>query len=102
MKLGGTAPTGVAVVNSTTITATTAAHAAGAVSVVVTNSDNQSGTLTNGYTYGNLIPLTFNTCWGTNEAAAAANSITVSVSPTGGSGHLLVGFARYATSWPGP
>ena len=40
--------------------------------------------------------LTFNTCWGTNEAAAAANSITVSVSPTGGSGHLLVGFARYA------
>ena len=44
------------VVNSTTITATTAAHAAGAVSVVVTNSDNQSGTLTNGYSYGNPAP----------------------------------------------
>jgi hypothetical protein len=41
----------VAVANSTTITATTGGHAAGAVNVVVTNSDNQSGTLTNGYTY---------------------------------------------------
>ena len=38
-------------VNSTSITATTPAHAAGAVNVVVTNTDAQSGTLTNGYTY---------------------------------------------------
>jgi hypothetical protein len=38
-------------VSSTSITATTAAHAAGAVNVVVTNTDSQSGTLTNGYTY---------------------------------------------------
>src|SRR6185369_11114218 len=37
--------------NSTSITATTPAHAAGAVNVVVTNSDTQSGTLSNGYTY---------------------------------------------------
>ena len=51
VSLGGTTATGVTVVNSTTITATTAAHAAGAVSVVVTNTDAQSGTLTNGYTY---------------------------------------------------
>ena len=51
VKLGGTAATGVTVVSSTSITATTAAHAAGAVSVVVTNTDAQSGTLTNGYTY---------------------------------------------------
>ena len=51
VNLGGTAATGVTVVNSTTITATTAAHAAGAVSVVVTNTDAQSGTLNNGYTY---------------------------------------------------
>ena len=33
------------VVSSTSITATTAAHAAGAVNVVVTNTDAQSGTL---------------------------------------------------------
>ena len=51
VKLGGTAATGVVVGSSTSITATTAAHTAGAVSVVVTNSDGQSGTLTNGYSY---------------------------------------------------
>ncbi len=51
VSFGGTAATGVTVVNSTSITATTPAHAAGAVNVVVTNSDTQTGTLTNGYTY---------------------------------------------------
>ena len=51
VKLGGAAATGVTVVSSTSITATTPAHAAGAVSVVVTNSDAQSGTLASGYTY---------------------------------------------------
>jgi hypothetical protein len=51
VSLGGTAATGVTVVNSTTITATTAAHSAGAVNVVVTNTDAQSGTLPSGYTY---------------------------------------------------
>ena len=51
VSLGGTAATGVTVVNSTSITATTAAHAAGTVNVVVTNTDAQSGSLANGYTY---------------------------------------------------
>src|SRR5437763_2845099 len=51
VKLGGTAATGVTVVSSTSITATAAAHATGTVNVVVTNTDAQSGTLTNGYTY---------------------------------------------------
>jgi hypothetical protein len=51
VTIGGTAATGVSVSNSTTITATTPAHAAGAVNVVVTNPDAQSGTLTNGFTY---------------------------------------------------
>ena len=45
VTLGGTAATNVTVVNSTTITATTPAHAAGAVNVVVRNTDGQSGTL---------------------------------------------------------
>ena len=45
VSLGGTAATGVTVVSSTSITATTPAHAAGAVNVVVTNTDGQSGTL---------------------------------------------------------
>src|SRR5438128_856056 len=56
VSLGGTAATNVTVVSSTSLTATTAAHAAGAMDVVVTNSDGQSGTLTGGYTYINSAP----------------------------------------------
>ena len=52
VKLGGTSATGVTVVSATTITATTPAHAAGIVDVVVTNPDAQVGTRTGGFTYG--------------------------------------------------
>jgi hypothetical protein len=51
VKLGGAAASSVVVVSSTSITATTPAHPAGSVDVVVTNSDGQSATLTGGYTY---------------------------------------------------
>ena len=51
VSLGGTAASNVNVASSTSITATTATHAAGPVSVVVTNSDGQNGTLSNTYTY---------------------------------------------------
>ncbi|HKV35091.1 MAG TPA: IPT/TIG domain-containing protein [Pyrinomonadaceae bacterium] len=51
VSLGGTAATNVTVVSSTSITATTPAHAAGMVNVAVTNTDSQSATLNNGYTY---------------------------------------------------
>ncbi len=54
VSLGGTAATNVVIVSSTSITATTPAHAAGSVNVVVTNSDNQSATLTNGYSYSGV------------------------------------------------
>lgn len=43
--------TNVNVVSSTSITATTPAHAAGPVNVVVTNTNGQSGTLTSGFSY---------------------------------------------------
>ena len=56
VTVGGTAATGVAVVSSTSITATTPAHPPGGASVVVTNTDSQSGTLSNGYTYANPAP----------------------------------------------
>jgi hypothetical protein len=49
--IGGANATSEVFVNSTTLTATTPAHAAGIVNVVVTNPDAQSGTLTNGYAY---------------------------------------------------
>ena len=51
VTFGGVAATGVTVGGATSITATTPAHAAGAVDVVVTNPDAQSGTLTVGFTY---------------------------------------------------
>ncbi|MEA2238310.1 MAG: hypothetical protein QOC81_3034 [Thermoanaerobaculia bacterium] len=50
VKFGGTLATNVSV-TSTAITATTPAHAAGKVDVVVTNGDTQSATLALGYTY---------------------------------------------------
>jgi IPT/TIG domain len=50
VTFGGTPATNVTVVSSTSITATTPAHAAGAVNVVVSDSGG-SGTLTNGFTY---------------------------------------------------
>ena len=49
----GTAATGVTVVNDTTITATTPAHSAGTVAVVVSNPDFQSGSLAGSFTYTN-------------------------------------------------
>lgn len=49
VSIGGSAATGVSFVSSTTLTATTPAHAAGTVNVVVTNPDTQAGSLTNGY-----------------------------------------------------
>jgi Glycosyl hydrolases family 16/IPT/TIG domain len=51
VTIGGTAATGVTVVSSTSITAKTPAHAAGAADVVVKNTNNQTGTLSSGYTY---------------------------------------------------
>ena len=57
VSLGGTAASTVVVGSSTSITATTTAHAAGAVNVVVTNPDSQSGSLANSYTYGNPAPM---------------------------------------------
>jgi hypothetical protein len=51
VTVGGTAGTNVTVSSSTSITATTPAHAAGLVNVMVTNTDGQSGTLVNGYNY---------------------------------------------------
>jgi hypothetical protein len=51
VTFGGTSATGANVTSSTSITATTPAHSAGMVNVVVANSDGQSGQLSNGFTY---------------------------------------------------
>jgi hypothetical protein len=51
VTFGGSAATSIVVVNATTITAVTPAHAAGAVNVTVTNTDTSTATLSNGYTF---------------------------------------------------
>jgi len=51
VTIGGAAATSVAVVSSTSITAKSPAHAAGAADVAVKNTDNQTGGLSGGYTY---------------------------------------------------
>src|SRR5436853_6851726 len=51
VSIGGANATGVTVVSSTSITAATPAHAAGTAGVTVTNTDGQSSTLANAFTY---------------------------------------------------
>lgn len=72
VKVGATSATNVSVPSSTSITATTPAHAAGKVDVVVTNSDSQSATRAQAFTYvlpgptiTNVSPATGSTVGGT-------------------------------------
>jgi PKD repeat protein len=86
VHFGGVAATNVNVASSTSITATTPAHAQATVNVVVTNSDGQSGTLANGYSYvssddpGNEPPI-----------------VNASANPTSGAAPLSVSFTSSAT-----
>ena len=75
VSIGGAAATGVTVVNSTSLTATTAAHAAGAVDVVVTNPDTQTGTLTGGYTY--IAPPTVTSIAAASGTTNGGTSVTI-------------------------
>jgi Domain of unknown function (DUF1929)/Glyoxal oxidase N-terminus/IPT/TIG domain len=86
VSLGGTAATGVNVAGSTSIIATTGAHAAGAVNVVVTNSDAQSGTLPNGYTYLTLADFTIAASALSPATVAAGGSATstITIAPVSG------------------
>ncbi len=77
VSLGGTAATNVGVASSTSITATTPAHAAGAVTVVVTNTDSQSGPLSSGYTYTNPVPQITTLSPSSVTAGSAAFNLTV-------------------------
>jgi hypothetical protein len=72
VTLGGTAATNVVVVSSTSITATTPAHAAGAVTVVVTV-NGQSGSLSNGFTYNGTGGVSF------GQVAAATPQVPTQV-----------------------
>jgi hypothetical protein len=76
ITFGGSPATSIAFVNSGAVTCVTPAHAAGAVNVVVTNPDNQTGTGANVYTF-NPAP-TFGSCNPGNGPAAGGTNVTIS------------------------
>ena len=93
MTFGGTAATNVTVVSSTSITATTPAHAAGAVNVVVTDSGG-SGTLTNGFTYTTTVSIGF-----VQVASATPQSPTASVKVSYPQGQTAGDLNLVAVGW---
>ena len=75
VTFGGTAATNVVIVNSTTITATTPAHAIGAVTVTVINPGALVGSLANGYTY--VVVPTVTSVSPNNGPAAGNTAVTI-------------------------
>ena len=93
VMIGGNFATSVNVMNSGTITAVTPAHAAGAVNVVVTNSDSQIGTLPNGYTYtvtGAGAISFVQVSAATPQTPSASVSVTYPVAQTAGNLNIVV------------
>ena len=74
VTFGAAAATNVVVVNSTTITATTPAGSAGAVTVTVT-ANGQSGSLTNGFTY--VVPPTVTSVSPSSGSTAGGTLVTI-------------------------
>ena len=59
VTFGGVAATSVVVTNSTTITAKTPTGSVGSVTVTVTNTGSQSGSLANGFTYVTVTTISY-------------------------------------------
>lgn len=98
VTFGGAGATGVTVVGSTSITATTPAHAAGEVNVVVTNTDGQSGTLTNGFTYTTPTNPAPSVSSVSPNSGATAGGTSVTVTGTGFSSGATVTFGGAAAT----
>ncbi|WP_430445066.1 MAG: IPT/TIG domain-containing protein [Pseudomonas piscis] len=99
VSFGGTAATGFSVSNASTITATTPAHAAGAVNVMVTTPSG-TATLTNAYTYAVPAP-TVGPVSATVVANSSSNPITLSLSG-GAATSVAVSTAATPTGPPPP
>jgi hypothetical protein len=82
VTIGGVAATAITVVSPTSITATTGAHAFGAVDVVVTNSDTQSATLTGAFTYNDPPVINSPLTYTSTGPIATGNTITFSITAT--------------------
>ena len=89
VTFGGTAATNVAVASSTSITARTPAHAAGAVNVTVTNPGTQGGTLTNGYTYVASAPGVVSLVQHAGKDAGTTTSSTLAFSSANTAGNWI-------------
>jgi hypothetical protein len=76
VTFGGTQAT-INVSNSTSIIAIVPAHSAGAVNVVVTNSDNQSVTAAGGFTYVAPPAVAVTSISGTSAAVAGGTTVTI-------------------------
>jgi len=81
VKFGGTAASNVVFQNSTTLTATTPVHAAGAVEVAVTNPDGQTGTQLSGFTYTAIAPMI--TTQPASQTVASGQTALMSVAASG-------------------
>ena len=91
VTIGGTAATGINVVSTTSITATTPVGTAGAQNVVVTNPDGQSSTLSGGFTYlapaptvTSISPNSGPIAGGTNVTIAGTNFVSGATVTIGG------------------
>jgi hypothetical protein len=73
----GLPATGVVVVSGTTLTASTPAHAAATVDVVVTNPNGQSGTLAAGFTYSDSLDPTVTVVTPASGPTSGGTAITV-------------------------
>ena len=97
VKFDGTLCTGLVLLSSTSVICTTPLHSAGAVTVTATNSDNQSGSLSPGYTYQAAPTVTSVTA----SSGATAGGTVVAVTGTGflpGVGVTFGGLACKSTS----
>ena len=91
VSFGGTAASGVTVTSGTAIGATTPAHAAGSVNVVVTNPDGQSGTLASGFTYGSAVAIGFvQVAAATPSSAVQTVTVAYPASQTAGDLNVIV------------
>ena len=95
VTVGGTAATAVTVVDSSTITATTAAHTAGVADVTVANADGQASTLAGAYTYVAAVGVAYDSVAPGAVGASVASGSTLSwnhtVTATGSDRLLTVG-----------
>jgi IPT/TIG domain len=84
VTFGGTASTSVTLVSSTEIQAVTPISAAGTVSIAVTNSDSQTGTLASAFTYFHTVDLSW------TDSSSGASGFNVYRSSTSGGPYTRV------------